>query len=94
MSEKTLLKRLDAINDLIMDHAEKNYQGNLNAGGEGRTTGKRDKKIEKAFKERETIRSALKRLKARGGGSVGGNTVGSLAAGSRNNAIKKLMKDM
>jgi hypothetical protein len=50
----------------------------------------------KPSKKRMTVKDALKKLKpkARGGGSVGGNTVGDLATGSRNRAIKKLMKDM
>lgn len=98
MSEKTLLKRLDKINDLIFEHSEKNYEGNLRAGGEGRTVGKREKKVEKLFKERATVRKALEKLrgsmKPRGGGSVGGNTVGNLATGSRNKTIKKLMENM
>jgi hypothetical protein len=73
MNEKTLLKRLDQLNDMIFQNAEKNTQGNLDAGGEGRATGKRDAKVEKLFKERDKVRALLKQAKGGGGGGGGMN---------------------
>jgi hypothetical protein len=44
--------------------------------------------------ELKRLRQMLKNAKARGGGSLGGNTVGNLATGSRNKTVKKLMENM
>jgi hypothetical protein len=83
MSEKTLLKRLDKLNDMIFQNAEKNYQGNLDSGGEGRATGKRDAKVAKLFKERDKVRAMLNKLKSGGRGGGGGVTL-NLTQPSRN----------